>query len=82
MALSPTFKDKFEDENRMPGEFYQWMQSCPVLWIKGEAHSDFMTYLFQSTGEVIVTSEKPKLEFVIEQSEIQLIQSLRPRITA
>jgi len=59
MALSPTFKEKFEDENRMPGEFYQWMQSCPVLWIKGEAHSDFMTYLFQSTGEVIVTDNDP-----------------------
>ena len=54
MAISPTFKEKFEDENRMPEEFYKWMLSCPVLWIKGEAHSDFMTYLFQSTGEIIV----------------------------
>jgi len=53
MALSPTFKEKFEDENRMPGEFYQWMKSCPVLWIKGDAHSDYMEYKFQSTGEVI-----------------------------
>jgi|TARA_B100000809_G_scaffold152136_1_gene149504 hypothetical protein len=63
MALSPTFKEKFEDENRMPGEFYQWMQSCPVLWIKGEAHSDFMTYLFQSTGEVIVKEGNNVVEF-------------------
>ena len=69
MALSPTFKEKFEDENRMPGAFYQWMQACPVLWIKGEAHSDFMTYLFQSTGEVIVTDQKPKLEFVEDGSQ-------------
>ena len=55
MAISPTFKDKFEDENRMPDAFYRWMQSCPVLWIKAEDHSDCMTYLFQSTGEVIVS---------------------------
>jgi hypothetical protein len=62
MVLSPTFKDKFEDENRMPEAFYHWMQSCPVLWIKGEAHSDYMTYLFQSTGEVIVR-EGEEVEF-------------------
>ena len=63
MAISPTFKEKFEDENRMPAEFYHWMQACPVLWIKGEAHSDYMTYLFQSTGEIIVQEEKESLEF-------------------
>ena len=62
MAISPTFKEKFEDENRMPEEFYKWMLSCPVLWIKGDAHSDYMTYLFQSTGEVIVR-EGEEVEF-------------------
>ncbi len=64
MAISPTFKEKFEDENRMPEEFYKWMLSCPVLWIKGEAHSDYMTYLFQSTGEIIVGNKMHEGEAV------------------
>ena len=70
MVLSPTFKDKFEDENRMPEEFYKWMLSCPVLWIKGDAHSDYMTYLFQSTGEIIVGNKMHEGE-AVEFSEIE-----------
>ena len=50
---SPTFKEQFEDENKMPDIFYEWLKVCPVLWIRGSVHSDFMEYKFDSSGRII-----------------------------
>ena len=51
MIISDNFKDRFEDENRMPDIFYEWLKVCPVLWVRGKVHSDCMTYLFDSSGK-------------------------------
>ena len=53
MAISDTFEEQFRDENKMPDIFYEWLKVCPVLWIRGEVHSDYMTYKFESSGKVV-----------------------------
>ena len=53
MAISETFEEQFRDENKMPDIFYEWLKVCPVLWIRGEVHSDYMTYKFDSSGKVV-----------------------------
>ena len=63
---SPTFEEQFRDENKMPEVFYQWLTQCPVLWIRGEVHSDYLTYKFDSSGKVLDMSsveEPPSIEF-------------------
>ena len=53
MAISDTFEEQFRDENKMPDIFYEWLKVCPVLWIRDQVHSDYMTYKFDSSGKVV-----------------------------
>jgi len=54
---SPTFEEQFRDENKMPDLFYEWLRVCPVLWIRGDVHSDYMTYKFDSSGKIVNLEE-------------------------
>ena len=53
MAKSETFEDQFQDENRMPDIFYEWLKGCPVLWIRSTVHSDHIEYKFDSSGRIV-----------------------------
>jgi hypothetical protein len=53
MAISETFEQQFNDENKMPDIFYEWLKVCPVLWIRGTVHSDYMEYKFDSSGRIL-----------------------------
>ncbi len=35
----------------MLDEFYDWLDSCPVMWIKGSADDNWYTYHFYSNDE-------------------------------
>jgi hypothetical protein len=53
MARSETFEEQFQDENRMPDIFYEWLKVCPVLWIRSTVHSDYIEYKFDSSGRIV-----------------------------
>ncbi len=34
------------DETKMPEEFYDWLDKCPVQWLRIAVESDFIDYSF------------------------------------
>ena len=35
----------------MNDEFHDWLDSCPVMWFRGEVTKDHVTYIFETPPE-------------------------------
>ena len=35
----------------MNDEFHDWLDSCPVMWFRGEVTKDHVTYIFETPEE-------------------------------
>lgn len=35
-----------ETENKMPEEFYDWLNECPVLWVREKLVNEGIIYFF------------------------------------
>ena len=42
----------FADE-KMKDEFYDWLQECPVQWIRGRVNIESVTYTFMTPDEEV-----------------------------
>ena len=47
---------KYADE-KMKNEFYEWLDSCPVFWRRGEVNENSINYIFICDDDEEVSDE-------------------------
>tara|TARA_Y100000361_G_scaffold105497_1_gene95203 strand:- start:375 stop:566 length:192 start_codon:yes stop_codon:yes gene_type:complete len=44
-------RNKHMKASPMNDEFHDWLDSCPVMWFRGEVTKDHVTYIFETPEE-------------------------------
>ena len=42
-------------DEKMPDEFYDWLEECPVMWTRGKVGNETVGYFFECPDEEEVT---------------------------
>ena len=45
-------------DEKMPNDFYDWLEECPVMWIRGKVGNETVGYFFECPDEEEVSSDE------------------------
>ena len=45
-------------DEKMPNDFYEWLEECPVVWTRGKVGNETVGYFFECPDEEEVSNER------------------------